>query len=411
MRRTTPTFIVLGLLATVAAATLSSRTHLALSMHVPVPPIPVVTDGLHRLLYELHLENRGDVTVTLSSVEIRTDNARTRVTLDDDRLIRALDRPADPKAPLAIARGERRVLYVDIGETSLPRIVRHVIRTASPVMEHMLEVRVDPTAPVVLGAPLTGGPWAAVHHSDWERGHRRVFYTVDGVRRLPGRYTIDFVKLDDAGRTALGDVDVVEKWLGYGADVLAVSDATVAALRDGMPEVPRVSARVKHRQEDAAGNYVSLSLGEGRFAVYEHLKPGSIRVQLRERVRRGDVIAQVGFTGDSTGPHLHLHVGDSALPLAAEGRPFVFSRFEILGRYPEIAAMGKARWQSGGAGVRQNERPGSNVVLDFGPHDLLLRPALVNLKRRSATHPASLLEEFRSATGGRPAPRSRAGIR
>jgi murein DD-endopeptidase MepM/ murein hydrolase activator NlpD len=83
-------------------------------------------------------------------------------------------------------------------------------------------------------------------------------------------------------------------------------------------------------------------------------------------VRRGDVIAQLGFTGDSTGPHLHLHVGDSAAPLAAEGRPFVFDRFEVLGRYADIAAMGKSRWQANGTGMRRNERPGSNVVIDFG---------------------------------------------
>jgi murein DD-endopeptidase len=112
---------------------------------------------------------------------------------------------------------------------------------------------------------------------------------------------------------------------------------------------------------------VSLDLGGGRFAVYEHLKPGSVRVRLGDRVRRGEVVGQVGFTGDSTGPHLHLHVGDTAAPLAAEGRPFVFARFEVLGRYPEIAAMGKTRWQADGAGVRQNERPGPNVLVDFGP--------------------------------------------
>jgi murein DD-endopeptidase len=281
--------------------------------------------------------------------------------------------------PLAIAAGGRRVIYVDLGERVPPLVLRHELRAAAAasapaaapasgaIHEVTLNVSVDPTPPVVLGAPLAGGPWAAVYHSDWQRGHRRVFYTVDGVTRLPGRHTIDFVKLDDAGRTTRGDGDVVAESLGYGADVLAVSDATVAAVRDDMQEVARVSARVKHQQQDAAGNYVSLDLGNGRFAVYEHLKPRSIRVRPGQRVRRGDIIAQLGFTGDSTGPHLHLHVGDAASPLAAEGRAFVFDGFEVLGRYGDIAAMGKTRWQADGAGRRRNERPGPNAVVDFGP--------------------------------------------
>jgi murein DD-endopeptidase len=344
-----------------------------LAVQVPVRPAVVLTDGLHRLLYELHIENRGDVTITLASVEIRTDIAQSAVTLDGDRLIRALDVPADRKAPLAIAAGQRRVVYVDLGETRPPSLVRHELRTtppSAPIADDMLSVKVDPTPPVVLGPPLAGGPWAAVYHSDWERGHRRVFYTVHGVTRLPGRHTIDFVKLDDAGRTTSGDDDLVAQSFGYGADVLAVSDATVAAVRDDMPEVARVSARVKNRQEDAAGNYVALDLGGAggrRFAVYEHLKPSSIRVRPGQRVRRGEVIAQLGFTGDSTGPHLHLHLGDAASPLAAEGRPFLFESFEVLGRYADIGAMGKTRWEADGAGRRQNERPGPNAVVNFGP--------------------------------------------
>jgi murein DD-endopeptidase len=368
----------LGALAAVAAGAQAqlpspSASKSRLSMRVPVAPVVVVTDSAPRLLYELHVENRGDVAVTLASVDVQGDSDKPAIKFDGDRLIRALDVPADRKAPLAIAASGRRVVYFDLGEMGPARVLRHVVRaTTSPAataIEETVSVTVDDTPPVVLGAPLAGGPWAAVYHSDWERGHRRVFYTVDGITRLPGRYTIDFVRLDDAGGTKRGEGagDVVADSLGYGVDVLAVNDATVAAVRDDMSEATRVSARVKHRQEDAAGNYVSLDLGSGRFAVYEHLKPHSIRVRPGQRVRRGDVIGQVGFTGDSTGPHLHLHVADAASPLAAEGRPFVFDRFEVLGRYADIATMGKARWQPDGAGRRQNERPGSNAVIDFGP--------------------------------------------
>jgi murein DD-endopeptidase len=363
-------------LLTGAQAPTASKPALSPRLSVPVPPAVVVTDGLHRLLYELHVENRGDAAVTLSSVDIYAEATRV-LRLDGDRLVRALDAPAERQAPLVVAAGGRRVVYVDLGEKAPPRVLRHELRVEEQTpsaardiaAEAALDVIVDPAPPVVLGAPLTGGPWAAVYHSDWERGHRRVFYTVDGVTRLPGRHTIDFVKLDDAGRTTRGDGDgdVVAESLGYGADVLAVSDAMVAAVRDDMPEAARVSARVKHQQNDAAGNYVSLDLGNGRFAVYEHLKPRSVRVRAGQRVRRGDIIAQLGFTGDSTGPHLHLHVGDAASPLAAEGRAFVFDSFEVLGRYADIAAMGKTRWQADSTGRRRNERPGPNAVVNFGP--------------------------------------------
>jgi murein DD-endopeptidase MepM/ murein hydrolase activator NlpD len=396
--------LLAGALLAGAQATTASKPAVAPRLSVPVPPAVVVSDGLHRLLYELHVENRGDAAVTLSRVDIyaetssvlpkgkaangnaATTNAATAnaegtlvLRLEGDRLVRALDVPADRQAPLAVAAGGRRVVYVDLGEKAPPRVLRHELHVDEQApsaardiaAEAALDVIVDPAPPAVLGAPLAGGPWAAVYHSDWERGHRRVFYTVDGVTRLPGRYTIDFVRLDDAGRTTRGDSgdsgesDVVAKSLGYGVDVLAVSDAIVAAVRDDMSEVARVSARVKNKQEDAAGNYVSLDLGNGRFAVYEHLKPRSIRVRPGQRVRRGDTIAQLGFTGDSTGPHLHLHVGDAASPLGAEGRAFVFDRFEVLGRYADIGAMGKTRWQADGAGRRRNERPGPNTVIDF----------------------------------------------
>jgi hypothetical protein len=379
-RRRIAAVVTCGVLLTalVAAQPVTAPRTPQVSMQVPVPPALVAMEGLDQMVYELHLENRGDVPVTLSSLELHFDPTPLGMKIDGAQLTRALDVPDDRATPHVIPAGARRVVYMDIravydrrGVAVKPARIRHRLRfTVSGVGDTISDdgegLVVDARPPVVLGPPLAGGPWAAVHHPDWARGHRRVFYTVDGRTRLPGRYTIDFVRLDEQGRTARGDADLVTSALGYGASVLAVADATVAAVRDTLLEASRVSAGVKHPPDEAAGNYVSLDLGDGRFAVFEHLKPGSLRVRSGQRVRRGDVVAQLGFTGDSTGPHLHLHVGDAAAPLAAEGLPFVFDRFEVLGRYLDIAKMGSTRWSLEGTGRRQNERPGPNVVIDFG---------------------------------------------
>ncbi|MPZ19151.1 MAG: peptidoglycan DD-metalloendopeptidase family protein [Luteitalea sp.] len=229
-------------------------------------------------------------------------------------------------------------------------------------------IQVRDESPPVLGPPLRGGPWAAIHHPSWARGHRRFLYAVDGRARIPGRFAIDWVRLDAKGRKARGDQDVIANWLGYGADVLAVANATVAATRDNVAESARISTHPTHPLQDATGNYVALDLGNGRYAFYEHLESGSVRVARGQRVHRGQVIAGLGFTGHSTGPHLHFHVADANSPLGAEGMPFVLERFEVLGSYEDIDLLGKAPWTPLGnaaKSMRTAERPAPNVVVSF----------------------------------------------
>lgn len=61
-----------------------------------------------------------------------------------------------------------------------------------------------------------------------------------------------------------------------------------------------------------AGGNVVVILHEGQPGVfatrYDHLKKDSILVKPGEAVKRGQVIAQVGSAGNSTGPHLHFEV-------------------------------------------------------------------------------------------------------
>jgi len=76
---------------------------------------------------------------------------------------------------------------------------------------------------------------------------------------------------------------------------------------------------------------VILKISPNRYVTYAHLQNGSIKVRLHARVRRGDVVALLGNSGNTTGPHLHLQVTDQNSVLQAEGVPFVFGKFTYLG--------------------------------------------------------------------------------
>lgn len=133
--------------------------------------------------------------------------------------------------------------------------------------------------------------------------------------------------------------------------------------RDSIPEnVPGITSRaVPITLETVGGNHIILDIGEGRFAFYAHLKPGSIRVHGGDRVRRGQAIGLVGNSGNSTEPRLHFHVSDANSPLASEGIPYGYTAFEIVGRCRTIGS-GCAREAPV---MRHGEIPMQNVLVRF----------------------------------------------
>ena len=57
---------------------------------------------------------------------------------------------------------------------------------------------------------------------------------------------------------------------------------------------------------------VIIQHSDGNFTVYAHLEKGTITVKAGDTVRQGQVIAKVGSSGRSTGPHLHFEVREGA---------------------------------------------------------------------------------------------------
>jgi murein DD-endopeptidase len=334
-----------------------------LQLEVLSIPEAVPCGGRIVATYELRLWNIGGDAIRLDRVLVRAPGGGELFVAERVALAERMSVPG------VLADGQIATLYLEVSLPSpAPAGLMHVIgyRLAVAATTATLAVPLDTTPVPVLAAPLRGGPWVAIHAPEWERGHRRVIYDIGGRARIPGRLAIDFVRVDADGRAARDDADVPANALGYGSEVLAVADARVAAARDGMAESPSVSRNPKHARDDAAGNFISLDLGGGRFAIYEHLKPGSIKVKPGDRVRSGQAIAALGFTGDTTGPHLHFHVADAPMPLLGEGKGFVFAGYEQLGGYADLGALGSKAWAAtSNDGARVKERPASNTVLRF----------------------------------------------
>jgi murein DD-endopeptidase MepM/ murein hydrolase activator NlpD len=217
------------------------------------------------------------------------------------------------------------------------------------------------TPVVELNAPLRAGPWIAIFDPLLKGGHRTAIYTLDGRARIPGRYAIDFIRLPQSG--AMPPVIAADA-NGFGEEVLAVADGTIAIAVDGIADATPPANPL----EQGSGNHVALDLGDGRFAFYEHLQQGSISVKAGQRVKSGEVIARLGSSGStSIGPHLHFHVADAGATLAAEGLPFVFRLFTDEGGFASHDALttGK-KWMPAGMMLgRQHERPDPISVIRF----------------------------------------------
>lgn len=154
-------------------------------------------------------------------------------------------------------------------------------------------------------------------------------------------YAIDFVPVDDAGRTApftfgsLVRPEPPETFPGFGRALLAPVEGIVVATHDAEPDhaayrgVPSISyALTQQRRAQAgwlalAGNHVLIESGDG-VVVLCHLQQGSIEVRPDQRVRIGDVLARCGNSGNSTEPHLHLQAIDNPAIGRANAVRFTF---------------------------------------------------------------------------------------
>lgn len=320
---------ITGILFTVNAAFAQKAPYPAqMTVNVYQAPTAVIALDKAYLLYEMYVTSFMTMPVKLTSLEVQ-DGTKTIYT-------------NDYKKPLLFQPKQSKIIYMLIPFNKLTNVpdnlTNHFIfsgtfenkKTDFPLITPALTV--DKTAPVIISAPLRGTNWLSASGLSNDSSHRTAALYFDGRPYFPELYGIDFLQIGANGRTFKGDIHQNKNYYCYNQEVLAVADGKIVSIQDGIAENNPHTKQfaVQINEKTLPGNYIIIDLGNNKFAAYGHLIPGSIKVKVGDSVKRGDVIAKLGNSGNSAEPHLHFQMMDNAVFLRTNPIPYGFEHFKVI---------------------------------------------------------------------------------
>lgn len=141
----------------------------------------------------------------------------------------------------------------------------------------------------------------------------------------PGRLDVACGHLSYDGHSGTDIALLSDAAMTAGVNIRAVAPGRVRATRDGMIDITIRAENAPDITGRECGNAVVIDHDAGWSSQYCHLKRGSVAVKSGDDVTPDTVIGQVGLSGRTEFPHLHLTLrkGDAVVdpfnPDAAEG--------------------------------------------------------------------------------------------
>ncbi|ADI37836.1 putative uncharacterized protein [Waddlia chondrophila 2032/99] len=318
----------------------------------PTPPFPG-TDNKYHLLYGLRLTNAGNLPAQLESIEV-LDGCEGKVVQafsGNDLLSNLAHLNATPAESGNFDIDSSRIFFVKLAfdqKEKIPGSLKHRLKlkgSAGPGSKSQSSLTYEAGSFCVckkdlpaLALPLRGKGWIVFNGCCSSAGaHQNSLLPVNGTLYNAQRYAIDFMKLDDKGTLYSGDPSVPSNWHCYNEKVYAVEDGLVISVLEGLEDQPPGALPDPNSitLKTVTGNHIILKLSSGVYAFYAHLKKGSIRVKEGNSVSKGDEIARVGNSGNTSAPHLHLHLMDAPSPIGSNPVAYTYDRFKLAGLIEE----------------------------------------------------------------------------
>ncbi|MFI5047092.1 MAG: M23 family metallopeptidase [Acidimicrobiia bacterium] len=335
---------LVGVSGQLASAATSGSSRIAPIVIRPIDPSataqPVVaTDNVMHALYELSLVNTRPAPVAIDRIEVRTVDPRLTIASYDGAVLASRLRHIDGSTLTepVIAPGEQVFMFVDVGlylTLALPMALDHRI-TIGDRQYNVAAITVDAVQAASLASPVNGSNWVVLEGCCGPRSvHRTTVYPTEAGYSVAGRFGMDLSQMDDLGRLVTGDPTQLTSYPSYNQYVNAVAPGRVVGVVDTFADqVPgALPPPGTFDEETSEGNSVVVELGNGQYAFYGQLRPGSIIVKSGTFVRKGQPIAQIGNSGNSSAPHLHFELLSNPDRISADGLPFVFTSFGYAGR-------------------------------------------------------------------------------
>lgn len=101
---------------------------------------------------------------------------------------------------------------------------------------------------------------------------------------------------------------VPQDFRAWNLPIRAVADGQVIAVSDGMDDNVVIGQFPDPTPSPAGGNYVWIAHADGTRTYYTHMRKGSITVAAGQTIVAGQILGNLGNSGNTTGPHIHLEV-------------------------------------------------------------------------------------------------------